>query len=969
MPPRPEPEEPAPADPLVELVAGALAALEEGGPAALDAFCRAHPAEADVVRRRVALLGERGLSAERGAARSAGELFGDFRLLRPLGGGGMGVVWLAEQRSLGREVALKLVRPDQLLFPGARERFRREVETVARLQHPGIVPVYAVGEDGGLPWFAMELVRGLSLGEALHALAGRDPAALSGAALAELLPREEGEPSSALFDGPWPEVCTRIAREVAEALEHARRRGIVHRDVKPSNVMITRGGRVLLLDFGLSSRAGDPRITRAGSAVGSLAYMPPELLRGEGGEQDPRQDVYSLGATLYELLALRPAFPLESQAELLRAIERGATPLRRARPEVSWELSTIAAVAMDPDPGRRYPHAGALARDLANALERRPIEARPPGPALRLRRWVERHPARAVLLAALIVAPSALLAREVQGRRVVEGKNAELARANGDLAAALADSRAQRELAQASFHRALDAVDRMLLRVGEDRLAGEPRMEIVQRELVTDALELYGWFLERGGDEPGLAHEVARVALAAGDLHGRLDELDEALGALDRGEALLRDLLAADPGDARAALSLAAAQDRRAVVLRLAGRPDEAQASARVAVERLEGLAALAPAEAQERDRLLASAHSELGVQLELAGDAPAGLVALERSVALLRGLPADGPEGARVRYDLARDLDLRGRLRAHLANPVGGRPDAAALELSLADHEEAAGILAELVDEEGGLPEPRFRRARALTNQVYVLSGLGQGERGMQVAREALAVQQALVADYPRVPVYASDLASTCVNLAAFHGQRGQIAEGGEVLEQGLRAFEAVLALSPGDSAVRVAHGTALVNLAGFRQAGGDVEGALEALGRAQAELDLALARIPDDRQARGTAWMIAYRRASTLLALGRPGEALEKAGGLLAHGPGLPEIETYAKLAAQALQAAPEEERAVLLARAAGAMSALGASGALAEEHWTKSPSLAALRGLDGFEAALATAIGGEAADGRAR
>jgi serine/threonine protein kinase len=120
----------------------------------------------------VALLGERGLRGERADGGGGRRAARDFQLLRPLGGGGMGVVWLAVQLSLGREVALKVVRPDQLLFPGARERFRREVETVARLQHPGIVPVYAVGEDRGLPWFAMELVRGLSLGEALHALWG-----------------------------------------------------------------------------------------------------------------------------------------------------------------------------------------------------------------------------------------------------------------------------------------------------------------------------------------------------------------------------------------------------------------------------------------------------------------------------------------------------------------------------------------------------------------------------------------------------------------------------------------------------------------------------------------------------------------------------------------------------------------------------------------------------------------------------
>ena len=855
---------------------------------------------------------------------------------------------------------------------------------MARLQHPGIVPVYAVGEDRGLPWFAMELVRGLSLGEALHALLGRDPAALTGADLAELLPPEEGagEARSALYDGSWPEVCARIAREVAEALEHARRRGIVHRDVKPSNVMITGGGRVLLVDFGLSSRTGDARLTRTGSAVGSLAYMPPEALDPAHAEQDARQDVYSLGATLYELLALHPPFSARTQIELLRAIlEQGAPPLRKLRPEVSWELATIVEVALDRDPARRYEHAGALARDLANALERRPIEARPPGAALRLRRSIERHPARAALLFALALGGSVLAAREVQARRVVEAKNAEigaanaelslsnaeLSVANADLARSLEETRTQRTLAQESFGRALDAVDRMLLRVGEHRLAGEPRMEGVQRELVADALDFYGWFLERGEGDPGLAHEVARVAVTAGDMHARLGELADAQLALDRAEALLEGLRAADPGDAPAALSLAATHHRRAMVLRLAGLPEEATASARAALAVLEELdeRSLNDAARGERARLEAAISSELGLQLEQAGDEAAALAALERAVELLRDLPREGPEGLRVRYDLARNLDQRGRLRAHGANPVGGSPDRAALELALADHEQAAELLRALAAEEGGLPEPRFRFARALTNEVFVLSGLGEDERGMEVAREALRVQEELFADFPRVPAYGADLARTCVNLSAFHGRRGELHLCRAALEQGLAAFEDVLALTPGDPAVRVAYGTALVNLSGLLQSGGDLLGALAPLERARAELAAALELAPRDGQARGTAWMIAYREGAVLLALERPAEAVERARGLLEHGPGLQEIETYASLAAGAVRGAPAEARAAVLARAAEDLARLLRAGELSEEALAGNPSLGALRGLDGFEPALAAARAAPAAE----
>src|SRR5690606_32092732 len=218
------------------------------------------------------------------APRPFPERLGDFRLLERLGGGGMGVVYRAEQVSLRREVALKLVRPDQLYFPGTRERFRREVAIVAGLSHPGIVPVYAFGEEDGLPFFAMEYVRGATLAETLDALRGGTFGPAGGEAIAAAIAARSASAddgaASAMFEGAWEQICTRIAREIAEALEHAHRRGVVHRDVKPSNVMVTSSGRVMLLDFGLSSTSGSERITRSGSVLGSLAYMAPEQLRG-----------------------------------------------------------------------------------------------------------------------------------------------------------------------------------------------------------------------------------------------------------------------------------------------------------------------------------------------------------------------------------------------------------------------------------------------------------------------------------------------------------------------------------------------------------------------------------------------------------------------------------------------------------------------------------------------------------------
>jgi serine/threonine protein kinase len=302
---------------------------------ALERLVRAHPERHSRILGRIELL--RGVGIEVLPAREGAPAFperlGDFRLLARLGGGGMGVVYLARQESLGREVALKLIRPEQLYFPGARARFQREVELIARLSHPGIVPVYVVGEENGIPYFAMQRIEGLSLAEILEVLESRAPDELAGRDLAEVIARRVGrEPPSPLpeaFAGTWVQCALRLMRQVASAVEHAHERGILHRDIKPSNVLVTPNGRALLFDFGLASSAGTDRLTRTGSQVGSLPYMSPEHLRGE--ELDARSDVYALGVTSYELLTLRLPFEASIASRLREAILSAEAPAVRSR--------------------------------------------------------------------------------------------------------------------------------------------------------------------------------------------------------------------------------------------------------------------------------------------------------------------------------------------------------------------------------------------------------------------------------------------------------------------------------------------------------------------------------------------------------------------------------------------------------------------------------------------------------------
>lgn len=322
------------------------------------------------------------------------ERIGPFRLLECIGGGGMGLVFRALEEPLRREVALKIMRPEALECGAARERFRRETLAVASLRHEGIVPVFAVGEDGALPWFTMELIEGETLAAGLERVRGRAPESLAGPDLAPA------------FRGTWPEACLAVARQVAAALAHAHEHGVLHRDVKPSNVVLAPNGRARLLDFGLTSSAGGDRLTRTGTQVGTLLYMAPEQLRGEG-DLDARTDVYSLCATLYELLALQPPFEGRNVLETQERIAAGGAPDLRARNRaVPADAAVVVACGMDPERGRRYAGAAALARDLGNVLEHRPIAARPAGAWLLARRYAERNPGAtaAIVLGALLLA-------------------------------------------------------------------------------------------------------------------------------------------------------------------------------------------------------------------------------------------------------------------------------------------------------------------------------------------------------------------------------------------------------------------------------------------------------------------------------------------------------------------------------------------------------------------------------------
>ncbi len=306
---------------------------------------------------------------------------GEFRLLRTLGRGGMGVVYLAEQESLGRLVALKVVEPEFRRREGARERFEREIAAVARLQHANIVTVHAAGEERDVQYLAMEYVPGRGLDEVL----------------AEAVRSERRMPVR---------TALRLAAQIARALECAHAEGILHRDVKPTNIRVRDDdGRAMLLDFGLARSSESTALTRSGAFQGTPHYASPEQIRGHFSRMDGRADVFSLGVVLYRCLTGRVPFEGDTIEEILhRILSEAPAPPRRTNAALPRDVQTVVLTALEKDPSRRYSSAAAFADDLDALLEFRPIRARPPGPIRRLAMAARRHVVVSAVAALVLVA-------------------------------------------------------------------------------------------------------------------------------------------------------------------------------------------------------------------------------------------------------------------------------------------------------------------------------------------------------------------------------------------------------------------------------------------------------------------------------------------------------------------------------------------------------------------------------------
>ncbi|KLU07375.1 Serine/threonine protein kinase [Rhodopirellula islandica] len=433
---------------------------------------------------------------------------GDFQIVGELGRGGMGVVYEAIQLSLGRKVALKVLPFASGLDEVRLQRFRNEAHAAAALHHTNIVPVYAVGSDRGVHYYAMQMIEGRTLADVIDEMRQKSEQGKTD----DTVPfREEvgtaptrlnntTSMGTSLGRRRYYESAVRMAYDAAIAIEHAHQYGVIHRDIKPGNLLIDGAGKVWVTDFGLAHIESDTNnLTRTGDPMGTLRYASPEQASGNRMILDHRTDVYSFGVTLYELLTLQPAIQGEGFRDLLNAVieVEPPSPISIA-PNLPTELDTIVRKAIAKQPSERYATMKDLADDMQCWLDDKPIQAKPPTALERLAKWRRRN--SGLVTAAfgmLFIASVALLVTTLLVWEEQRNTKHALDRVTKE-----------RQLAEESFQQARAAVDAFST-LSESELAYRGDLQDLRRSFLETSLSFYRDFLELRADDPALKSDLA----------------------------------------------------------------------------------------------------------------------------------------------------------------------------------------------------------------------------------------------------------------------------------------------------------------------------------------------------------------------------------------------------------------------------------------------------------------------------
>jgi serine/threonine protein kinase/Flp pilus assembly protein TadD len=757
------------------------------------------------------------------ASHAMPERLGEYRILREVARGGMGIVYEAVQESLGRHVALKVL-PDRGLGNAQQlERFRREAKAAAQLHHTNIVPVFGVGIHEGVHYYAMQFIHGQSLDSVLAevkrlreqktapveqpprevpALAGsvaqglvsgRFPAKHSAIASPAGPPTKDelhsnpeasqsrsndtlqdrlGSSSTIIgqSEGQYFRSVARIGSEVAEALAHAHQQGVVHRDVKPSNLLLDTQGNVWITDFGLAKSEGMEDLTSPGDVVGTLRYLAPERFEGQA---DARSDLYSLGLTLYEMLTLQPAFQATKRLELIEKVlhEEPARP-RKLDPRIPRDLETIVLKAIAKIPAQRYQTGTALAEDPHRYLSDRPIQARHSTWAERSWRWCRRNPRVAGLLTTVaVLLVSVAVVSTAAAFRVTEARDHE---------------REERLRADDNLENAWWAVDKYLHKVTNDPKLKQADFHKLRRDLLSAALPFMETLVKQRHDDPRFERIRARSYRSLTLIRWTIGEHGPALAECEQAMSIFRGLVAAQPHNTDHRLELGSCYNDRGNVLRETGRFDEAEIAFREALNIKLQLHMEFPNSPEFRH--------ELGIQqnnlalLFAQTRRPKEAEAMYRdALQVLQPLVAEFPKSVEYRRMLAGAHANFGLLLSQLG------------ETSAEEQlREALNVFRFIAEASPASPEDQRQLATMHVNLGLILKDTGRVPQAISTFGEALALYESLIERFPSMPDYQSELGATFNNLAMARQLQGELAEAHRLVERAIAHQRAALKVNP---------------------------------------------------------------------------------------------------------------------------------------------------------------------------
>lgn len=665
-----------------------------------------------------------------------------FRVLRPHARGGLGEVFVATDDELHRTVALKQIRDPHADNLESRARFIVEAEITGALEHPGIVPIYGLGTYAdGRPYYAMRFIRGDSLKDALDAYH---------------VDRKKGR-----SDGLGLKLRGLLGRfiDVCDAIEYAHCRGILHRDLKPGNIMLGRFGETLVVDWGLARTLDSKEIestvtdeglvhptianstekTLMGSAVGTPHYMSPEQAAGRLDILGPRSDVYSLGATLFCILTGEPPVDGESIGELLQKVQRGNTrSLQELNPDLDKGLCAICYKALAVEPANRYARAADLAADIQCWLADEPTQALPDTLWTKAGRWARRN--QSLVTAAAAAAGIAILLLSV-GVWIISAAHERELRAH--------------KLAEESFRAARTTVDRYFTQVSEDTLLNQPGLQPLRRELLTDALTYYQAFLKEHAADQNLKADIAQASQNLGRIQEELGDFEQSMIYYDQAALAHRAALNALPGDLKT-------KDLLSDTLTAAGRLEQKrqafETSSKLNSEATVLREALVAADGNnmEFQRKLANSYMNAGLISLRQGNLDAAEQSMRRAQSI-RSACKDMYEGQLMLRDYAKGYYNLGLLAAQ-------RDDADEAQKTF---EDATAILEPLVAAKPLDLEQKLLLATCLRLIGDSMAGAANPDFSLLYYQRALAQMVSLANRNPEVTEYQSALAGLYMNMA----------------------------------------------------------------------------------------------------------------------------------------------------------------------------------------------------------